>query len=125
MRLAGNPEHPFSTRELAEELRISKHHLTKVVAQLSRAGYVISRRGNRGGIRLARPADAIRIGDVIVELERETSLVECFRADGGNCTLSPRCRLRAHLAGARARFINELNATSLAQIAYRENAARV
>lgn len=118
MRLAGNPEHAFTTRELADELRISRHHLTKIVARLARAGYVTSRRGNQGGIRLARAAGAIRIGDVIAELENETSLVECFRADGGNCTLTPRCRLSGRLAQARQHFVEDMNRTSLAEIAY-------
>ena len=119
MRLAGNPEQSFSTGTLAAELRISRNHLTKVIQHLSRAGYVRSKRGHRGGIELARPADQIRVGDVIAELETDTSLVECFRADGGACTLSPACKLHATLAGAKQHFIEELNQTTLGDIAYR------
>lgn len=119
MRLAGNPEQSFSTGELASELQISRHHLTKVVRRLSKAGYVISRRGNRGGIELALDADQIKIGDVVAELEIDSSLVECFRADGGACTLSAACKLSGSLARAKHHFIDELNQTTLRDIAYR------
>ncbi|MDH5798594.1 MAG: Rrf2 family transcriptional regulator [Paracoccaceae bacterium] len=120
MRLAGNPEHAFSTKELAKELAVSSNHLTKVVARLARLGYVTSRRGNQGGIWLAKEAESIRIGDVVVALEDATPLVECFREDGGNCTLDDACRLRARLAKARACFLEDLNGSTLADIAYRK-----
>lgn len=119
MRLAGNPEHAFSTGDLATELRLSRNHLTKVVAQLAKAGYVTSRRGKQGGISLAREASSIRIGDVVAELEKGTSLVECFRADGGACTLSPACKLASLFAQARNDFVTTLNNTTLDDIAYR------
>ena len=118
MRLAGNPETSFSTRALAEELKVSRNHLTKVVGHLARAGYVASRRGNQGGIELAKPAGNIRLGDVIAELESETSLVDCFKPGGGTCTLRPRCRLVGKLSTARAGFIAEMNDTTLAEVAY-------
>ena len=119
MRLAGNPERAFSTRELADELSVSLHHLTKVVARLSSAGYVNSRRGNQGGIWLARDPAQIGLGDVVTELEGETAIVECFREDGGNCSLAAACRLPRRLAKARHQFIEELNRSTLADIAYR------
>jgi Rrf2 family transcriptional regulator, nitric oxide-sensitive transcriptional repressor len=51
-------------------------------------------------------------------------LVECFREDGGNCVLQPRCRLKAKLAAAREAFMRELDATSLAECAYPATASR-
>lgn len=118
MRLAGNPEHSFSTQDLASELRVSRNHLVKVVGRMSKAGFVTSKRGKQGGVSLARPAEEIRVGDVVAELEKDTRLVECFRPDGGKCTLSPACRLRVRLRNAEGRFIEELNQSSLEDIAY-------
>jgi Rrf2 family nitric oxide-sensitive transcriptional repressor len=46
------------------------------------------------------------------------ALVECFREDGGNCVLKPRCRLKAKLAAAREAFMRELDTTTLAECAY-------
>ncbi len=118
MRLAGAPDRSFTTAEIADEFRISRHHLTKVAAELAAAGVVESRRGAGGGLRLARPAATITIGEVVRRLEDGQALVECFRADGGACVMTPRCRLKAKLFAARNAFLAELDGVTLAECAY-------
>lgn len=49
MRLAGEPERRFTTEEIASEFDISRHHLTKIVRDLARAGHVETQRGAAGG----------------------------------------------------------------------------
>ena len=41
--------------DIAESFDISKHHLMKVVSDLSQKGYLDTVRGRGGGIRLRRP----------------------------------------------------------------------
>lgn len=118
MRLAGEPDRSFSTGEIAAEFGISRHHLIKVVGDLAQAGFVTTQRGSGGGFRLARPAHEITLGDVVRALEARHALVECFREDGGNCVLMPRCRLKGRLASAREAFVRELEQTTLADCAY-------
>jgi Rrf2 family nitric oxide-sensitive transcriptional repressor len=118
MRLAGEPDRSFTTDEIANEFAISRHHLVKVVRRLAETGYVRTQRGAGGGFELARPARTITLGEVVRDLEDDQPLAECFRADGGNCVLSPRCRLRKKLAAAREAFLNELDTTSLADCTY-------
>lgn len=118
MRLAAEPDRSFTTDEIASEFAISRHHLVKVVRRLAEAGYVRTQRGAGGGFELARPARSITLGEVVRDLEDDQPLVECFRADGGNCMLTPRCRLKNRLAAAREAFLNELDGTSLADCAY-------
>ena len=118
MRLAGEPGRSFTTDEIATEFEISRHHLIKVVRGLAEAGYVKTQRGAAGGFRLARAANSITLGQVVRDLEQDQPLVECFRADGGACVLTPRCRLKAKLAAAREAFMRELDATTLAECAY-------
>jgi len=118
MRLAGEPDRSFSTHEIATEFGISRNHLTKVVRDLSEGGYVSTQRGAGGGFRLARSPQSITLGEVVRALEQGHALVECFRHDGGNCVLTPRCRLKARLAKAREAFMRELDATTLAECAY-------
>lgn len=124
MRLAGAPERSFTTDEIAREFQISRHHLIKVVGELAAAGLVATQRGAGGGIRLARPASTITLGEIVRRLEAGQPLVECFRADGGACLLTPRCRLKARLAAAREAFLRELDATSLADCSYPGPSAR-
>jgi Rrf2 family nitric oxide-sensitive transcriptional repressor len=118
MRLAGTPERLFTTAELAAELDISRNHLAKVVQDLSRAGYIETQRGSGGGFHLAMPARSITLGAVVRLLEQRHALVECFRADGGACTLTPQCRLKSRLGAARDAFLKELDGTTLAECAY-------
>jgi Rrf2 family protein len=63
---------------IAERLDITQLNVFKVVHLLSRAGFITAVRGRNGGVRLARQAADIRIGDVVratevtrVEVESE------------------------------------------------------
>lgn len=118
MRLAGTPDQSVSTGEIAAEFNISPHHLAKVVQDLGRGGFVRSQRGRSGGLRLARPAVEITLGEVVRHLEQRFAIVECYRSDGGTCALTPKCRLRPHLAAAQRAFIAELNRTTLEDCAW-------
>jgi Rrf2 family nitric oxide-sensitive transcriptional repressor len=125
MRLAGEPNRSFSTNEIATEFGISRNHLTKVVRDLSENGYVTTQRGAGGGFRLARSAQSITLGEVVRTLEQGHALVECFRGDGGDCVLTPHCRLKSRLAKAREAFLRELDATTLAECAYPRTAKAI
>ncbi len=120
MRLAGEPERSFTTDEIAREFRISRHHLIKIVAALANAGIVSTQRGAGGGFRLSRPASKISVGEVVRLLEADQALVECFRPDGGDCVITPNCRLKKKLATARDAFLCELDRSTLAECAYHE-----
>ena len=117
MRLAGEPGRVFTTDEIAREFAISREHLIKVVRELAAAGLVTTQRGKRGGFKLARAPDEIRLGEVVRHLEARHAMVECFRPDGGACVLSPQCRLKGRLAQAARAFLAELDKTTLAECA--------
>jgi Rrf2 family nitric oxide-sensitive transcriptional repressor len=123
MRLAGDPERVFNTDELSRELEISRNHLSKIVGSLARAGFVSTQRGSGGGFRLARPAQTITIGSVVRALEDRQALVECFRKDGGDCSLTPKCRLKSRLKAAEEAFLSELDKTALSECAYPQRRA--
>ncbi len=117
MRLAADPARHRSTEALAQEVGVPRNHLHKIVQDLAEAGVVRTLRGARGGVMLARPPAEISLGAVVRRLERDQSLVECFRADGGACCLSSDCRLRGVLWQAREAFLRVLDATPLADFA--------
>jgi Rrf2 family nitric oxide-sensitive transcriptional repressor len=118
MRLAGEPERAISTSEMAQEMAISRNHLTKVIQSLAAGGIVVTRRGAGGGFALARAAEEVTLGEVVRLMEADQPIVECFRPDGGCCTLTPACRLKGRLAAAREAFLAELDRTTLAECAY-------
>src|SRR5882724_1494281 len=51
--------------ELSERLQITQQNVFKIVNLLARAGLISAVRGRNGGVRLARAAATIRIGDVV------------------------------------------------------------
>jgi Rrf2 family transcriptional regulator, nitric oxide-sensitive transcriptional repressor len=92
---------------------ISRHHLVKVVARLAERGYVETVRGKGGGMRLARLPAAIRVGDVVRDMEAELGVVECLQADGGQCAIAPVCRLKGVLRTATRQFLAALDQYTL------------
>ncbi|RVV98277.1 Rrf2 family transcriptional regulator [Mesobaculum littorinae] len=117
MRMASAPDRAFSTAELAEELQLSRNHLTKIMQALGRAGLVQTRRGGGGGATLARAPEEIRLGDVVRLLEEGQGLVECLKPSGGDCTIDGCCRLKMRLRMAEMAFIDHLNRSTLADVA--------
>ncbi|MFZ1105622.1 MAG: Rrf2 family transcriptional regulator, partial [Hyphomicrobiaceae bacterium] len=80
--------------ELSERLEITQQNVFKIVNFLARAGLIEAVRGRNGGVRLARPADAIRIGDVVratevthVAIEEDAGLGTRERGHGVNRVL--------------------------------------
>ena len=69
VHLAAASERLSSMSEIARTYGMSHNHLTKVVHDLRMAGFVEAVRGRGGGIRLARPAREITLGDVVRHTE--------------------------------------------------------
>ena len=69
MYLALKDDGLATIEEVAQSYGISKNHLMKVAHQLGIAGYVETVRGRRGGLRLAKPATRIGLGEVVRHCE--------------------------------------------------------
>lgn len=110
-----HPERLVTIKEIAEGFDISRTHLMKVVTALVTAGYLEGLRGKGGGLRLARPAVEVSVGEVVRRMERGFELVECFGADN-HCVLAPTCRLRHTLGAALDAFFATLDAVTLADL---------
>jgi Rrf2 family nitric oxide-sensitive transcriptional repressor len=106
----------ITIEDAARRYRISRTHLMKVANQLTRAGFLEAVRGRGGGLKLGRPAEKIRIGDVVRATEPDFALVECF-GSGNECTLTGFCRLPPVLRRASAAFLAELDKATLADMA--------
>ena len=113
---ADKVEGQVTIAEAAEAYRISKNHLMKVANELVRAGFLSSTRGRGGGLRLARPADQIRIGAVIRHIEGNSGLVECM-TDKNACVITSACKIKGLLASALQDFYQKLDSETLADLA--------
>lgn len=113
--LASNEHRLATIQEISERFDVSRTHLMKVVNQLIRNGFVEGLRGKGGGLRLARPAPDISVGDVVRKMEVDLALVECFHEES-RCLLTTSCQLKGVLAGALEAFFASLDRVPLSQI---------
>ena len=57
-----------SAHVIAEQQSIPSRYLEEIIGELRKAGFVVGKRGPRGGYRLAKPASEIVVADVIETL---------------------------------------------------------
>ncbi|MBS0366520.1 MAG: Rrf2 family transcriptional regulator [Proteobacteria bacterium] len=99
--------------EIAAFYRISREHLRKVAHRMAKLGYLDSTRGRGGGLTLGCDPDRIRVGDLVLELEKDLSIVDCRALQ---CRLRPGCSLKNSLDRAGRAFIATLNEVTLADL---------
>ncbi len=102
--------------EMANSYQVSRAHLMKVVNALTRADFLIAVRGRSGGLRLGKPAEEIRLGDVVRATEPDFALVECF-STGSQCVITRCCRLPGVMQEALQAFLDVLDKHTLSNIA--------
>ena len=106
-----------SIAEVSKVFNVSENHLMKVVHRLAKLGYIQSLRGKNGGIQMALAHGKINLGKIIVELEPNFNIAECFDAEKkGVCLLSPECRLKGYFNEAKKAFLETLGKYSLADL---------
>ena len=66
---ARDPGDFIPIQEIAETLGISFHFLTKTLQSLTQRNILVSNRGPRGGVALARPAESIALMEVILAID--------------------------------------------------------
>ena len=101
--------------EVAQLYKISTHHMSKVVNQLARLGYVRSIRGIGGGIELAQQPEDVRLGDVVEAFEGNMHLLDCVATEDV-CAIQSFCKLKGVLAEAERIQLEYLNSLTLADV---------
>lgn len=115
MFLAVNADRNTTIAEIAAAYGISETHLMKIVHQLGLAGDIKTVRGKNGGIRLARPPEAIGLGEIVRRTEPDMELVACF-GDPHACRIGDACVLQGALQQALAAFLAVLDRYTLADL---------
>ena len=82
IELAAAPEGTSrSAREIAAAQGIPQNFLENILAELRRAGIVQTHRGPGGGSSLARPADAITVGEILLAMDGPLAAVRDLPPD--------------------------------------------
>lgn len=124
MYCAANEGRLSRVGEIAAAYSVSELFLFKILQPLVEGGFVETVRGRRGGVRLARPAEAISLRAVIEVTEENFALAECFEPGGADCPLIDNCSLNSALRQALDAFLNALDEHSIASLVKGSNSIR-
>jgi Rrf2 family protein len=101
--------------DVSDRLGVTKQNVFKIVHILSHAGFLSAVRGPNGGVRLAKPAESIRIGDVVRAIE--VTRVQVEGGQGRKSAESDPASINAMFDDALGAFISVLDQHTLAELA--------
>jgi Rrf2 family protein len=105
-------------RAIAASLGIPPATTAKILQALGRAGIIEAREGVKGGVRLAKPARQISLGDVLAAMEQQRPLFQTHlhvRAKGERPTRA-QSAIRAALESAEEAMYASLKKTAIQDI---------
>jgi FeS assembly SUF system regulator len=113
--IAAHPGEVLSTAQIADEAQLELPTVSKLLKSLAHAGLVESFRGVNGGYRLARPAAAITLAQIVEAMEGPLGMTECSTVDG-QCERAGQCGVRGSWQRINDVVARALRAVSLADM---------
>jgi len=111
-----------SIKTISEEQRIPKKFLEQILNDLKGLGAVESRRGMRGGYRLARPPEQITLASIVRHVEGAMAPVGCVSEwfyERCTCPDEARCPIRDVMKEAREAVVRIMERVTLAELCER------
>ncbi len=103
--------------DLALETGLPAPTVQKLVSRLTAAGLLRSSRGIGGGLRLARPAAAITLADIVEAVEGPMALTACSEDGRHDCALEGNCAVQPYWAVVNATLRAAMAGVALTQLA--------
>lgn len=119
VQLASLPDgESLTLPQIADLEGISTANAGKLMWLLNRADFVHSTRGTKGGYSLARPAEEIRLNEIIKVLDEDVMTKHCGSYTGvlDSCVHNGDCGIRPVLVGLHEIVENALSRITLAQL---------
>ena len=110
--LATDPDRQLTAAALADETRLPRATVAKILKALAHAGLVTATRGAAGGYRLARRANAISVAEVVAAIDGDIGLTQCS-VHVAECARTNYCPTRPHWAAINRAVEQALAAVSL------------
>ncbi len=102
--------------QLALETGLPAPTVQKLVSKLAAAGLLRSVRGAGGGLKLARPAAAITLADIVEAVEGPIALTACSARGHHDCELEGTCHVMPHWGAVNAAIRGALASISLIKL---------
>ncbi|MBN2354738.1 Rrf2 family transcriptional regulator [candidate division KSB1 bacterium] len=117
--IAAAPDRTFvPIGEIADQLGISFHFLTKILQILTQEGILRSFKGPNGGVAFARPAAEISILEIIIAIDGPALMEKCLLGLA-HCSDEHPCPIHSQWVRIRSRLQNLFADTSLKKLADR------
>ena len=107
----------INAAQLALETGLPAPTVQKLVSRLTAAGLLRSARGIGGGLKLARPAAAITLADIVEAVEGPIALTACVDQGKHDCGLETACQVRPHWPVVNQALRGALAGVALTQLA--------
>jgi Rrf2 family cysteine metabolism transcriptional repressor len=118
------PEGPVHSREISEAQMIPQRFLEQILLLLKRAGYVKSRKGQKGGYVLAKPPGEISVAEVIRVMDGPLAPIDCVSVMAHEaCPMEATCGLRWLWKDVRDAVAEILERTTFADLVERSGRA--
>lgn len=110
-----SPTSLTTARELAEKFRLPAEMLGKVLQALARGGFITSVQGVKGGYKLAKPLEEIKLTAIVTALEGQMFLVNCLKNEtkACKCERGSLCNIRIGMRTIQTKLNSFLNTISL------------
>ncbi|WP_025272542.1 RrF2 family transcriptional regulator [Haloglycomyces albus] len=119
IQLAYTDQKSLTSREVAEATAIPYTHAAKAVAMLGSHGWIETKRGRGGGLRLTDAGRNVSVGTIVRMLEGTEDVAGC---EGDTpCPLRHNCSLRHALAAAREAFMATLDPITIDTLTHTKN----
>ena len=99
-----------TTKQIAKEQNIPASFLAKIIAQLTVAGLLLTTRGVRGGVTLAKDSEDISLLEVVEAIDGPVLMNSCVN-DSYNCPIDD-CPIRPVWCDAHAELVERLRSTN-------------
>jgi Rrf2 family transcriptional regulator, iron-sulfur cluster assembly transcription factor len=103
-------------RQVGDAMSVPLSYLPQILAELVRAGLVVSVAGPHGGYELAKAPADISLLDIVRATEGEVASTQCVLR-GGPCRWEGVCAVHVPWSRAQRALLDQLEATSLAEVA--------
>jgi len=115
-RIAAEPDSAAVLgRDLARECEIPANYLSKLLWQLKNFGLLKTTRGSGGGYKLERPAEQIRLIDIVEVFDALRTRPTCLLGQG-ECSEQDACAAHESWKEVRKTYLDFLDSTTLADI---------
>jgi FeS assembly SUF system regulator len=110
--LAAFPERQLTAAAVADDVRLPRATVAKILKALAHAGLVAATRGAAGGYRLARDPRSISVAQVVAAIDGDIGLTQCS-VHVAECARTDYCPTRPHWAAINRAVEHALAAVSL------------